>query len=72
LALFIPNSITATPTLMNKYLMEDYWLFANPILPSKGKPLFKGVQPNTQLKLLKSTPSANGVVCLHYERLLWR
>jgi dihydrofolate reductase len=57
---------------MHEDLIDDYWLFINPILLSKGKPLFKGFQPNTQLKLLKSTTFTNGVVCLHYERLLWR
>jgi dihydrofolate reductase len=66
------GSPTAAHTLMHEDLIDDYWLFVNPILLSKGKPIFKGFQPNTQLKLLKSTTFANGVVCLHYERLLWR
>lgn len=70
--MIIFGSPTAAHTLMHEDLIDDYWLFINPILLSKGKPLFKGFQPNSQLKLLKSTTFRNGVVCLHYERLLWR
>ncbi|MFM7852492.1 MAG: dihydrofolate reductase family protein, partial [Flammeovirgaceae bacterium] len=70
--LILFGSPTAAHTLMHEDLIDDYWLFINPILLSKGKPLFQGFQPNTHLKLLKSTTFANGVICLHYERLLWK
>lgn len=65
------GSPTIAHALMHEDLIDDYWLFIHPILLGKGKPLFKGFQPNSQLKLLKSTAFRNGVVCLHYERLLW-
>lgn len=48
-------------------LVDDYWLFVNPILVGEGIPLFKGEKNRKNLKLVASHAFASGVVCLHYE-----
>jgi dihydrofolate reductase len=58
----------ATQTLMQDKLVDEFWLFVNPILLGEGIPLFKNIKDKVALKLLKSTGFKNsGVVCLHYE-----
>ena len=61
------GSPTATHALMAENLIDEYWLFVNPILLGQGIPLFKNIQEKTKLTLLKSKIFASGVVCLHYE-----
>ncbi len=61
------GSPSATHALMAENLVDEYWLFVNPILLGQGIPLFKNIQDRTALTLLKSKIFASGVVCLHYE-----
>lgn len=56
-----------TQTLMADNLVDEFWLFVNPILLGEGIPLFKNIKTPVSLKLLKTTTFASGVVCLHYE-----
>jgi dihydrofolate reductase len=58
----------ASHSLMAEDLIDDYWLFVNPVLLGEGIPLFKDVRKTTQLQLITSKAFASGVVCLHYER----
>ena len=51
-----------------KNLIDDYWLFINPILLGTGIPLFKDIKSKTKLKLLDTISFSSGVVCLHYEK----
>lgn len=60
------GSPTAAHTLMAENLIDDYWLFVNPILLGKGIPLFKNIKEKTGLKLAESIKFTSGVVCLHY------
>ena len=60
------GSPTATHALMAENLIDEYWLFINPVLLGQGIPLFKNIQQRTKLSLLKSKLFASGVVCLHY------
>jgi dihydrofolate reductase len=60
------GSPTATHALMAENLVDEYWLFINPVLLGQGIPLFKNIQQRTKLSLLKSKLFASGVVCLHY------
>ena len=62
------GSPTAAHALMEHDLIDEYWLFVNPILLGKGIPLFKNVEKQTQLSLVKSHTFASGVVCLNYVR----
>jgi dihydrofolate reductase len=51
---------------MAENLIDDYWLFVNPILLGQGIPLFGGIKDKTALTLVASHPFSSGVVCLHY------
>ncbi len=61
------GSPTATHALMAENLIDEYWIFLNPVLLGQGIPLFKNIQDRTKLKLVKSKIFPSGVVCLHYE-----
>ena len=62
------GSPTATHTLMEQDLIDDYWLFVNPVVLGNGIPLFAGIKDRLQLKLLTTKTYSIGVVALHYER----
>lgn len=65
--ILIFGSPSATHALIAENLIDEYWLFVNPILLGQGIPLFKNIKDRTALKLVKSKIFASGVVCLHYE-----
>lgn len=68
--IIIFGSPGATQTLMEENLVDEFWLFVNPVLLGAGIPLFKNIKAPVSLKLLKSTAFAgSGVVCLHYETI---
>lgn len=48
-------------------LIDDYWLFINPILLGQGIPLSKDIRKRAALTLAASNVFSSGVVCLHYE-----
>jgi len=60
------GSPSATHALMAENLIDEYWLFVNPILLGQGVPLFKNIRDRTPLTQLKSKIFPSGVVCLHY------
>lgn len=47
-------------------LIDDYWLFINPVLLGQGIPMFKGIKEKTALRFVASKAFSSGVVCLHY------
>lgn len=57
----------ATHALMAENLIDEYWLFINPILLGQGIPLFKNIKGRTALTLVKSKLFDSGVLFLHYE-----
>ncbi|MEK7811538.1 MAG: dihydrofolate reductase family protein [Pseudomonadota bacterium] len=61
------GSPSATHALMAENLIDEYWIFINPVLLGQGIPLFKNIENRTALRLVKSRIFASGVVCLHYE-----
>ncbi len=61
------GSPSATHALMAEDLIDEYWIFLNPVLLGQGIPLFKNIRDRTKLKLVTSRTFASGVVCLHYE-----
>ena len=63
------GSPTAAHSLMQQDLIDDYWLFINPIVLGQGVPLFSGIKEHKKLKLLETNVFSSGVVCLHHERL---
>ena len=62
------GSPTVAHALMTENLIDDYWIFVNPILLGEGIPLFKGIRDRTALRLVASHAFSSGVVCLHHER----
>ena len=60
-----PSTVHA---LTNAGLIDQYWLFVNPVVVGTGTPLFKDVQSRQKLKLIETTTYATGVVGLHYEK----
>jgi len=61
------GSPTVAHALMRENLIDDYWLFINPILLGTGIPLFKELKARAALGLVASHVFSSGVVCLHYE-----
>jgi dihydrofolate reductase len=66
--IIIFGSPSASHSLMAEGLIDDLWLFVNPILLGDGIPMFKN-PGNVNLKLIKTHVFKSGVVCLHYERI---
>jgi dihydrofolate reductase len=67
--IIIFGSPSAAHLLMQENLIDDLWLFVNPVVLGQGIPLFKDVKGPLKLKLLKNVAFSSGVVCLHYERI---
>ena len=65
--ILIFGSPTACHSLMQYDLVDDYWLFINPVLLGKGIPLFS-YPDRSKLKLLSTKTFQSGVICLNYER----
>lgn len=61
------GSPTVAHSLMTANLIDDYWLFINPVLLGEGIPMFKGIKDKAALRLVASNVFSSGVVCLHYE-----
>jgi dihydrofolate reductase len=67
--IIIFGSPSAAHSLMQYGLIDEFWLFINPIVVGGGIPLFKDVKESFKLKLVASTAFTSGVVCMHYEKL---
>lgn len=68
--IIIFGSPSAAHSLMQYDLIDDYWLFVNPVLLGNGIPVFKNISGIRKLKLIASHAFSSGVVCLHYERII--
>jgi dihydrofolate reductase len=53
-------------SLMEENLIDEYWLFINPILLGNGIPLFKNIKSMTKLKLMSTKAFDSGVVGSNY------
>jgi dihydrofolate reductase len=60
------GSPSAAHSLMRAKLIDDFWLFVNPVLLGRGIPVFKDINDKTDLTLVKSHVFSSGVICLHY------
>ncbi len=67
--ILIFGSPAASHSLLDYNLIDEFWLFVNPILVGQGKPLFKNIHDKIKLKLLESKTFACGVIALHYAKL---
>ena len=67
--IIIFGSPSASHALMQENLIDEFWVFVNPILLGQGIPLFKDIKQRVKLKLIKSHAFSCGVVCLHYGKI---
>ena len=67
--ILIFGSPGASQSLLNEGLIDEFWLFVNPIILGKGMPLFKDITGTTKLKFVESKTFACGVIALHYGKL---
>ncbi len=67
--ILIFGSPRASHSLLQEGLVDEFWIFVNPILLGKGIPLFKNIMETTQLKLVETKTFSQGVIALHYETI---
>jgi dihydrofolate reductase len=65
--ILIFGSPGASQSLLNEGLIDEFWLFVNPVILGNGIPLFKGKTETIKLKLIETKTFSCGVVALHYE-----
>ena len=66
--IMIFGSPRASHSLLNAGLVDEFWIFVNPILLGQGMPLFKNVPGLLKLRLLDTKTFASGVIALHYRK----
>ena len=64
--ILIFGSPRAAHSLMEHNLIDEFWLFINPVMLGKGIPMFAGNFGKTGLKLLGTEKFKCGVVGLHH------
>ncbi len=64
--IIIFGSPTAAHSLMEYNLIDEYWLFINPIILGQGIPLFAKVEDKIELKLVTNKVFPCGVTALNY------
>ena len=52
--ILIFGSPSASHSLLSQGLIDEFWLFVNPVLIGKGIPLFQDVTERMQLKLVET------------------
>ncbi len=68
--ILIFGSPRASHSLLNEGLIDEFWVFVNPVLLGQGMPLFKNILQVTELKFVESKIFSCGVIALHYEKIL--
>jgi dihydrofolate reductase len=66
--ILIFGSPRASQSLLNEGLIDEFWLFINPIILGQGMPLFKNITGTSSLKLEESKIFSCGVIALHYKK----
>jgi dihydrofolate reductase len=61
------GSPSTAHALLADDLIDECWLFVNPILLGEGIPAFNGIKQKQSLKLLKTHVFSSGVICLEHE-----
>ena len=65
--ILIFGSPRAVHTLMAHNLIDEYWLFVNPVILGEGIPLFANIKSKINLELISSKVFASGVNGMHYK-----
>lgn len=55
-------------SLIDAGLIDDYYLFINPVMIGKGKRIFSDSQKKVHLKLIESIKYECGITVLHYQK----
>jgi len=58
----------AVHSLLNENLVDELWLFINPIILRQGISYLPGIKDKLKLRLISSNSFSSGVVCLKYQR----
>ncbi|QMW00605.1 dihydrofolate reductase family protein [Spirosoma foliorum] len=64
--ILIFGSPGASQSLLNLGLIDEFWLFVNPIILGQGLPLFDHVTGTTKLKLIETKSFDCNVIAIHY------
>ncbi len=67
--ILIFGSPSASHSLLNKGLVDEFWIFVNPILIGQGIPLFKDITEVVKLSLIETRKFNIGVIALHYKKV---
>ena len=67
--ILIFGSPSASNSLLNKGLVDEFWIFVNPILLGQGIPLFKDISERVKLSLIETKTFEIGVIALHYAKI---
>jgi len=54
--------------LVKEKLIDEFYLFVNPVALGQGVPIFDKLKEWQQLKLIKSKSFDCGIILLHYKR----
>ena len=65
--ILIFGSPRASHSLLNEGLIDEFWVFLNPVLLGQGIPLFKNIKELTPLNLVETKTFSSGVIALHYK-----
>ena len=55
-------------SLMQENLVDEFWLFINPLILGKGIPYLHNIETSIKLHLVSSHSFSAGVVCLQYAK----
>jgi dihydrofolate reductase len=64
--IIIFGSPSAAHSLMEHNLIDEYWLFLNPVIIGQGIPMFAKVKDKISLQLMANKVFPCGVTALHY------
>jgi len=67
--ILIFGSPSASNSILNKGLVDEFWIFVNPILLGQGIPLFKDISQSVKLSLIETKTFDIGVIALHYAKI---
>jgi riboflavin biosynthesis pyrimidine reductase len=56
-------------SLIKLHLIDEFWLYMDPVILGGGKPMFPALRERQLLKLVETRTFDQGVVLLRYQRI---